>query len=313
MAQSSPSVLYECRDGVGLITFNRPEQLNSWGVIADGYFDALDQAAADPDCRVVVVVGSGRAWCAGADVQGQGQMWDKKDKSAKAPGTSPAAAKPSEDSDMARRRTEYKARMDAGIVTDSKGRWANHAQTVPKLVVACVNGAVAGGGFSQIMNCDVRFAAAGAPFASAFARRGLIAEHGVSRTLVEAVGMGTAMDLLVSGRKIRAEEALQLGIVQRVYPKEELLEATLAYARDVAINVPPSSMAVIKRQILTNQYMPMMDVMKESNRLMMESFKVPEHREGVRSFLEKRKPTFPPYSTGNSLVALMNAIQASKL
>merc|ERR1712232_1468322 len=115
-----------------------------------------------------------------------------------------------------------------------------------------------------------------------------------------------AMDLLVSGRKIRAEEALQLGIVQRVYPKEELLEATLAYAREVAINVPPSSMAVIKRQVLTNQYMPMMDVMKESNRLMMESFKVPEHREGVRSFLEKRKPAFPPYSTGNSLVALMN-------
>lgn len=313
MADSSPAVLYECRDGVGLITFNRPEALNSWGAIGAGYFDALDQAAADPDCRVIVVTGSGRAWCAGADVGGQGQTVDSKGGAKRPSGSQGPALSAAEDAEAARRRAEQKARAEAGILTDEKGRWTNHAHTIPKLVIACVNGAVAGGGFSQIMNCDVRFAAEKVAFASAFGRRGLIAEFGVSKTLASAVGMGAAMDLLISGRKIYSEEALQLGVVQRVFPSDRLFEATLEYARDVAVNVPPSSMAVIKEQILGNQSMPMMDVMRESNRLMLRSFSVPEHREGVKSFLEKRKPVFPPYDERNQLVALMKEMRASKL
>merc|ERR1712032_778907 len=121
------------------------------------------------------------------------------------------------------------------------------------------------------------------------------------------------MDILISGRKFYADEAFQLGIVQRVFPKDEALAMTLEYAREVAQNVPPSSMAVIKQQLLSNQDMPMMDVMKESNRLMLRSFTVPEHREGVRSFLERRKPSFPPYDERNPLVSLMKEIQSSKL
>mmetsp|Transcript_74075 Transcript_74075/g.140950 ORF Transcript_74075/g.140950 Transcript_74075/m.140950 type:complete len:303 (+) Transcript_74075:42-950(+) len=302
MADPSPAVLYDCRDGVGLITFNRPQQLNSWGLISIPYFDALDQAAADPACRVIVVAGSGKAWCAGADVVGQGKGWDAKEKKKATPKKTDAAS-PSSDAGARIR----------NIDTDQQGRWVNHAQHIPKLVIACVNGAVAGGGFAQILNCDVRFAAAGVAFASAFARRGLIAEFGVSQTLAKVAGTGVAMDLLISGRKIYAEEALQLGIVQRVYPKEELLEATLSYARDIAVNVPPSSMAAIKNQILSSQSTPMMEVVKQANRLMFQSFSAPEHKEGVKSYLEKRKPQFPPYDENHPLVKMSKEIRESKL
>lgn len=290
-------VLYECSDGVALITLNMPERMNPWGVLAEPWFDALDRAATDPACRVIVVTGTGRAWCAGADIAAL--------PGAKKDGGKQAAPKLSAD---------VLSKLREGILLDQKGRWTNHAQQIPKPVIACINGAVAGGGFSQMMHCDIRFAIAGVPFTSAFAKRGLIAEMGVNVTLVKAVGMGTAMDLMLSSRKFYSEEAQQLGILQRVFPtKEELLKSTMAYARDIAENVPPSSLAVIKQQLLRGATQPMMEAMRESNQLMLTSFTVPEHKEGVQSFLQKRKPNFPPYSESNPLVVHMNKIQASKL
>jgi len=200
-----------------------------------------------------------------------------------------------------------------GKMMDSKGRWSNHAQTLAKPVIACINGAVGGVGFSQAMSCDIRFAAAGANFSTAFARRGLIAEWGISWTLPNAVGTGAAMDVLLSARKFSAEEALQLGIVQRVFPKEQLLEATLEYARDIARNVPPTSLAVIKQQVLRHPRMPPHEALLESNRLMVQSTKLPNFKEGVESYVKKRAPSFPAYNPDDRLVTLMKEMQQSKL
>jgi len=306
---TEPPVLYECKDGVALLTLNRPGNMNTWtDEMSNAWLDAYDRAAADPECRVIVITGNGRAWCAGADVtrlpgsrKSSGQQGPPgKQQQQQQPQPQP---QPPPASDP--RKT--------GVLLDSKGRDTAHALVIPKPIIACIQGGVAGGGFSQMMNCDIRFAAKGVTFTTAFSRRGLIAEMGVSRTLPNVVGMGVAMDIILSGRKFDSDEALRLGIVQRVFPKEELLQATLDYARDMAKNVPPSSLAVLKQQLLRHYAMPLDQVILESNRLMLESFRHAEHKEGVRSYLEKRAPTFPPLNEQHGLVAMMKEIQRSKL
>lgn len=306
---TGPPVEYSCGDGVALLTLNRPGNMNTWtNEMSEAWLDAYDRAAADPACRVIVVTAKGHAWCAGADVA----KLPGSNKNKPRPQAADGAAPPKPPSTQPPPSPEDPRKT--GRLPDSKGRETNHAQTIPKPVIACIQGGVAGGGFAQMMNCDIRFAGAGVSMTTAFARRGLIAEHGVSRTLSNVIGMGNAMDVVLSGRKFDAEEAMRLGIVQRVFPKKALLEETMAYARDIAANVPPASLAVLKQQLLRHHSMPMEQVMVESNRLMLESFRHPEHREGVRSYLEKRKPSFPAYDPNNGLVALMREItQNSKL
>ncbi len=257
-------VLSEQRGPIALLTLNRPERLNAWtGELGERYFDLLDECAADPSVRIIVVTGAGRGFSAGADMddlQGIG--------SAATGGASPA--RPS--------------------------RPVYHATTLPKIVIAAINGACAGLGFVHALMCDMRFAAAGAKFTSAFSRRGLIAEWGSSWVLPRLVGPARAMDVLVSGRVFLAEEAAELGVVNRVVDPEHLLDETLDYAADLATNVSPASMAVIKRQVWQDFGRALPEAHDESVRLMFESFSRPDMKEGVQSFLEKRPPDFPPYT-----------------
>ncbi len=258
------AVLYEVRDRVAIITFNRPDRLNAWGPeIHQGYFTALDRAAADPEVRVIVVTGAGRGWCAGADMdvlQGIG---------------------------------------DAGGFRDDEPRPAHewkhtHAMTIPKPVIAAVNGACAGLGFVHALACDIRFAAEGAKFTVAFGRRGLIGEWGMSWMLPRLVGHAVALDLMLSSRIFLADEAKELGVVNRVCPLDQLMDETLDYAADLATNVSPTSMAVMKQQVYTHPQLPIDDAVTESIRLMEESVRRPDFKEGVASFVEKRPPNFRP-------------------
>src|SRR5438093_241123 len=114
----------------------------------------------------------------------------------------------------------------------------------------------------------VRLPAAGAKFTSAFARRGLVAEHGSSWVLPRVVGPAVALDILLSGRVFLAEEALELGVVNKVFPPQELLPATLAYARDLAENAAPTSMAAMKHQVYAHLETDLEGAMKDSNELM---------------------------------------------
>ncbi len=163
-------------------------------------------------------------------------------------------------------------------------------------MIAAINGACAGMGMAQALMCDIRFAAAGAKFTTAFSRRGLISEWGISWILPRLVGHARAADLLFSGRVFLAEEAAAMGVVNAVVEPERLLEHTLAYATDMAINASPSSMAVMKRQLYADWDRPLISAHDDAIRLMVESFRRPDFAEGVASYLQKRPPQFGPVS-----------------
>jgi enoyl-CoA hydratase/carnithine racemase len=260
------AVLSERRDpGIALLTLNRPERLNAWnGDLATRYFQLLDEAAADPDVKVIVVTGAGRGFCAGADMdtlQGIG------------------------------------AGGAGGADSAAGGRPQYHTTMVPKPVIAAVNGACAGIGMVQALMCDIRFAAAGAKFTTAFARRGLIAEYGMSWILPRLVGPAKAMDLLFSGRVFLAEEAAEMGLVNEVVAPEHLLDRTLEYAAELATYASPTSMAVMKQQVYADQHRTLVEASDGAIELMKASLRRPDFKEGVASFLQKRNPSFTPVVT----------------
>ena len=262
-------VLYEVRDtGVAVLTLNRPERMNGWGGgLATAFYERLDDAEADPAVRAIVVTGKGRAFCAGAD--------------------------------MGSLNTISNATVDGAGGTDVGklvgARHPHFVMTMRKPVVAAINGACAGmGQLTMALVCDVRFAAAGAKFTTSFARRGLIAEYGISWILPRVVGWGTALDLLLSGRVFLADEAAELGLVKEVVPPDELLPRAIGYAEDIAANCAPSSLAVIKQQVYADTMRDVFEASDRAEKLMHESMQRPDFIEGITSFFEKRPPNFPP-------------------
>jgi enoyl-CoA hydratase/carnithine racemase len=249
-------VTRDVRDGVAVLTLNRPDRLNAWiPAMQVRYFDLLEEAAADPEVKAIVVTGAGRGFCAGADMevlQGTGSTDD----------------------------------------AQADGRPQTLPLTIPKPVIAAINGPAAGLGLVMALMCDIRFAASGAKLTTAFARRGLIAEHGISWVLPRLVGSANALDLLFSGRVVLAEEAAAMGLVNAVHPGEELLDRTLEYATQLATLSSPTSMAVMKRQVYEHMEQGAAQALEESNRLMAESFGRPDFAEGVASFVEGRPPQF---------------------
>ncbi len=264
--QKSP-VLYDARDtGVAVVTLNRPERLNAWGGgLAAEFYRCMDRADADPAVRVIVVTGSGRAFCAGADM---GDL-----------DTIGGAGESTGDTDVSQLVGERQPHFVTGL---------------SKPVIAAINGACAGIGLTQALMCDVRFAAAGAKFTTAFSRRGLIAEYGISWILPRVVGWSAALDLLLSGRTFYADEAAELGLVKEVVAPDELMARTLSYADDMAINCAPSSLAVIKRQVYGDASRDLVDASVDAEKLMYESMRRPDFIEGITAFFEKRPPSFPP-------------------
>jgi enoyl-CoA hydratase/carnithine racemase len=260
----SEVVQHEVKDRVALLTLNRPERLNAWtGEMERAYFDALAECAASQDVRVIVVTGAGRGFCAGADMQ-----------SLQAIGN---------------------GGVDSAAETHDR-RPQTFPLSIPKPIIAAINGPCAGIGLVQALMCDIRFAAEGAKLTTAFARRGLVAEHGISWILPRLIGPAGALDLLLSGRVLLAEEARELGLVNRVYAPEQLMEETLAYARDLATNCSPASMATMKRQVYSALEQPLSQALAEADGLMLQSFTAPDFTEGVASFVERRDPRFPALS-----------------
>jgi len=188
--------------------------------------------------------------------------------------------------------------LDAAEGTDvSKlvgSRHPHFVATLRKPVIAAINGACAGMGLTLALVCDVRFAADGAKFTTSFARRGLIAEYGISWILPRVVGWGAAMDLLLSGRVFLADEAAELGLVKEVVAPEELMPRAIAYAEDIAANCAPSSLAVIKQQVYADSMRDVFEASTVAEKLMHESMLRPDFIEGITSFFEKRPPNFPP-------------------
>jgi enoyl-CoA hydratase/carnithine racemase len=142
--------------------------------------------------------------------------------------------------------------------------------------------------------CDIRFAAAGSKLTTAFVRRGLIAEYASAWMLARLVGPSRALDLLISGRVVLAEEAKEIGLVHRVCPPQSLLEEALAYARDLAANCSPRSMAVIKSQVYLDLDSDLSHALDRALQEMEASLQTEDFKEGVASYAEQRPPRFPP-------------------
>jgi len=255
--------LYEVHDGVAVVSFNRPERNNGMtGALELAYFARLAQAADDGDARAVVVTGAGRSFCPGADLANELGPGDEPLPNTKVPTTFPL--------------------------------------TIDKPIVAAINGGCAGVGLVQALQCDVRFAASQAKFTTAFARRGLIAEYGIAWLLPRIVGQSAATDLLLSGRVFDAAEALRIGLVSAVVDRDEVLATAVAYAKDLAANVSPASMATIKEQLRRYATASLEEAVADSNELMRQSTEGPDVREGVDSFLEGRPPAFRPLGEGTT-------------
>lgn len=255
--------LYEVREpGIGLITLNRPDRLNAWTArLGRMYFESLDKAMVDPNVRVVVVTGAGKGYCAGADLGTlQGANADDDDES----------------------------------ILD--GRMQDEITRMPKPIIAAINGAVAGVGLVQALMCDLRFAADTAKITCAFSKRGLVAEYGVSWVLPRLVGPANALDLLMSSRIVMPDEAHAMGMINKVVPAAQLMDVVMAYASDLAMNVSPASMAVMKSQVYNDYEKDVATASKDALVLMGESFLRPDFKEGVLSYVQKRQAQFPPLS-----------------
>jgi len=255
-------VLQELDRGVLTLTLNRPERNNGWTLeLEEAYFDALNDAAANVDVRAIVVTGAGRSFCPGLDVQA------------------------------------LSASTEGVRVGVRPRRPMTFALSIPKPIIAAINGACAGIGVIQAACADLRFGARGAKLTTAFARRGLPAENSLAWLLPRLIGHANAADLLISARTIDADEAKELAFVHRVTEPGDLLPAALAYARDLADYVSPIAMATIKAQLWGDWERSQ----EESRRFALGrvadlSDNHPDFKEGVRSFVEKRPPAFPGLS-----------------
>lgn len=268
-------ILYDVTDPVATITFNRPERLNALTARTQAEFKhALVQAEDDERVVGIILTGSGRAFSAGADMQTLGRIADN--------------AGFEEDTSLAELED---ATRDRETDPEFKVTWSI-IPSIRKPVIAAINGPVAGMSFAIATMCDVRFAAEGAVFTTSFSQRGLIAEHGLSWILPRLLGPSHALDLLWTARKFDAEEALRIGVVDRVLPPEDLLAAARDYIVDLSQKCSPTSISIMKRQVYLHMMRPLNDAMAESNRLMAESLSRPDFKEGVASFMEKRAPEF---------------------
>ena len=277
-------ILYDVDDPVATITLNRPEALNAWtDTMAGEVRDALGQAEHDPAVVGIVLTGAGRGFCAGADMKrlsvlsgaggggGDGEM-------VLTEGTSLERSTPMPG--------------DESWGEDLRGSYT-YLMSVPKPIVAAINGPVAGMGVPIALACDLRFMNDATVLTTSFAQRGLVAEWGLSWLLARLVGPAHALDLLYSARRVDGTEAARMGLVNRALPAEEVLPAAQDYVRELARTSSPTSMAIMKRQVYTELHAGLGAAERNAVKLMRESFDRPDFGEGVASYLERRDPKFP--------------------
>jgi len=270
-------VLTEVSGGVATVTLNRPDRRNGWSPeLEAAYFAALDACEADDGVRAVVLTGAGTTFCPGLDT--------------------------------ARLATV------AGTGLDLTGRPpVFRPRRFPKPLIAAINGACAGIGLVQALLCDVRFAARGARFSTAFARRGLAAEYAISWLLPRHVGVEHALDLLLSARTFDAAEAHALGLVSRLCEPDDVLAAARAYAADIATHCAPAALAAIRHQVYTDLDGGLEDAMVRALRLMQVTNAAPDLAEGVASFVERRAPQFGPVGGMDAEAVTGTAVPAGRL
>ena len=271
---------YDVKDRVALLTLNRPDKLNAWTAAMERSLkQALAAAVADDNVRVIVVTGAGRGFCAGADM---GLL---------------QSIKPDnwEERELAQAAREEKFDFASGLGPDVSPHYGGrfgYLMQVKKPIIAAINGPAAGLGLVFALYADMRFAGSDAKFTTAFAQRGLIAEHGISWLLPRLVGPAHALDLLLSARKVPAAEAERMGLVNKVFEQANFMGAVMDYARALAETVSPRSMGVMKAQVWKALFQDFNEALAVGDSEMQKSFATADFKEGVAHFVEKRKANF---------------------
>jgi enoyl-CoA hydratase/carnithine racemase len=266
--------LYQLSDRVATITLNRPDKLNAWtGTMEQEVRASINEAEKDENVRVIVLTGAGRGFCAGADMSLLGAI----------------AQEGIGERTRALANTTNGGR--AGVRADFQKKYS-YFPSIQKPVIAAVNGPAVGLGFVITLYCDLRFASDAAKFGTAFAKRGLIAEYGLAWMLPRLIGPANALDMLFSARMVDANDALRMGLVNRVFPQDQFLESVQAYARDMAYNVSPRSLRVMKEQVYSAMFQTLSEAFESSEQEMLLSLQCDDFKEGVAHFLEKRAPVF---------------------
>jgi enoyl-CoA hydratase len=255
------------KDGVTLVTLNRPDSLNAMNhELVARVHEVLDEVDNDHSCRVVVLTGAGRAFCAGLDLKGSGV----------APGT------------------DGVGRPQAGMISQQHiASLYTHMRRVRKPIIAAVNGAAAGGGFAFALASDIRVAAQSAKFNVAFVKIGLSGcDVGVSYLLPRLIGASKAFELMLTGRFVLADEADRIGLVSRVVPDGEVVDAAVEIADQIIANSPFGvwmTKEVMWSNLETGSMQAAIDLENRTQILTTFTEDLPE---AMRAFLEKRQPEF---------------------
>lgn len=270
MTDESP-VRYEVEDPVAVITLDRPEKLNALTYpMLSAFRRAVFEAERDPRVVGIVITGAGRGFCAGLDADVL-KATTSGEIGRSGPSDSPASDAPASDE-------------IPGLFTYLLG--------VTKPVIAAINGVAAGGGFVLAVMSDLRFASTDASFTSIFSKRGLVAEHGTSWIVPRLLGAGRALDLLWSSRKIGADEALRIGLVEDVVAPDQLLDHAKRYVADLAATVSPASLRDTKAMVYRHLGIGYPEALRDAEPIQWRAVESFDATEGVVSYLERRPPNF---------------------
>jgi len=259
-------ILYGAKDRVATVTLNRPDRMNAWTPVMEKEVrKALQKAGADDKVRAIVITGADRGFCAGADMSGLGA-----------------------------RANDPKLAADLHPQNESADNFDqrySYLLSIPKPIIAGINGPAAGIGFVLTLYCDLRYVAAGTKLTTSFARRGLICEYGSAWMLPRLIGTMNTLDIMLSGRVFTAEEAAGMGLA-RVLPAEGFREAVDKIANDFAELSSPRSMRIMKHQIYQSYFQTLAEATQLSVRELVKCFGTEDLKEGVAHYVEKRKPNF---------------------
>lgn len=262
-------ILFEQRDRVAVITLNRPERLNAWTwQMGAEISDAVRRCNDDASVGAIVVTGAGRGFCSGADIQGFNRAIEQREAT--------------DDEDEKRR------------ASGPPGRRESYAQFFPasKPIIAAINGPSIGVGLTLTLPMDLRIASDQARFSMRFVRMGITPEVASTVYLPQIVGLANALEMVLTGRIIGADDALRIGLVQKVVPAGQLMDEALALAGEIAHNPTDAAMSakrLVHRNMVDND---MQAVVERENAAIYAAYQSPNHKEAIRAFIEKRQPIF---------------------
>ncbi len=253
-------VLYEVADHIATLTINRPDRMNTIsGPMLDRLVDVLLQADRDPEVRCIVLTGRGKAFCAGLDLANAGSLGG--------------------------------SRASVGGSLDLRDTPPTVLHNIDTPIIAAINGGAAGYGLDTALGCDMRIAAESAKLAPAFCKRGLLPESGGTWFLPRLLGWAKASEIIFTGRTLSAQDSLELGLVNKVVPLDDLMNEAMAMAKEVAANAP-LAVAAAKRMMRMGMNETFNDHVHHVYLQLLPLMRSDDLKEGMTAFMEKREPNF---------------------